>query len=114
MVRVLAAIWIAMMILSVAVPALTPATDMGLTRGLNRVMTFLAFQLAAGLPAFWLWALSGRQPGAARRWLARIPGLVALALALGIAALLLWPEMSVQRPDSPPPPPGPVTTTVDT
>lgn len=46
-VYVLAIGWLLAMVLSVLLPALTPATGDGFTRGLNRVGTFLVWQTVA-------------------------------------------------------------------
>jgi hypothetical protein len=62
------------------------ATGDGFTRGLNRVMGFLGWQLAGALLALPLWK-GVRELGGWRRWLGRVPAIWALGL---IGAVVLY------------------------
>lgn len=87
-----AVLWAALYLMSVLIPMMQSPTDMGFTRGMNRVLTFLELQMAASLPALGLWIATRHLPPGPR-WLARVPGLLAIALILGIAAVILWANM---------------------
>ena len=87
----LLALWAVLWGWSFAAYATTPPSDMGFTRGLNRVTAFLGWQLAALLPAYAAWVLGRRWP---KRSGVRIATRVPLQLGLGLfavlAALVLW------------------------
>lgn len=90
-IRILLAIWATLVVLSVVVSALTPATGDGFTRGLNRVYPFIGYQAVAAVIAFVLAFLSRSVRPVSKRW--ALIGLVPLAvfclLVLGIIALLV-------------------------
>lgn len=70
--------------------AWTAPSDMGFTRGLNRVGTFLAWQGVAALAAIAAFVLAGPlAPGLLRR-LARAPLWLMAGLALAALAVLGW------------------------
>ncbi|MCB1342453.1 MAG: hypothetical protein KDK24_15565 [Pseudooceanicola sp.] len=76
-------------------------TGDGFTRGMNRVMTFLAWQIGAGLLAIVLWQVG---KGDMRlRWLVRLPALVAALLMVAVVALILWARLSKPAPMPEPP-----------
>lgn len=86
-VQVLLILWVLCMAASAASLALEPTGD-SFTRGLNRVIWMLAFQIAACLLAIPLWLHSRQEVGLAR-WIARLPGVLALALGAGLAVLFI-------------------------
>lgn len=99
----LLALWAFCIGASVAVLWLTPARGDGLTRGINIVMTFLAWQAAAGLVAIAVWITGRRVAATWLRWLARLPLLLAILLVLSLAGLLLWVNLGDPgRPETPP------------
>ncbi len=104
--------WLVLVALSVLVPMNTAPTDMGFTRGLNRVSIFFQFQIAAAVLALLIWAVSRGAQRRALRWLGRVPGLFALLLIAGILALFLWANFAKPG-QTPPPPDRPVTAPVD-
>lgn len=87
----------------------TPNGD-GFTRGLNRVMVFFQFQIAAGVLALVIWRIGmSRAKGSALRWLSRLPALMAAALVALIAALILYAAMIKPAPGGYTPPQQTVT-----
>jgi len=111
----LVAIWAVLVALSIwQLTTLAPTGD-GFTRGLNRVTAFLGWQAAAALVALAAWrAGRGVRAGTGLHWLSRVPLLLALALAGGIAALILWARLSKPAPVGPADPPAkPATQPVD-
>lgn len=70
---------------------LTEPTGDGFTRGMNRVTTFLGWQLLAGLVALGIWR-GGRifERSSAGRWIARLPILLFSLLVLAIAAFFIY------------------------
>lgn len=100
----LLAVWVLVFAGSVLVPWLTEPRGDGFTRGLNQLMTFFGYQLAAGAVALGLWWISRGVAPAWLRWLARVPLMLALALALFVAGLILWANLSrPERPEAAPP-----------
>lgn len=109
------ALWAVLYALSFWQAATLPRTGSGFLRGINRLMSFLGWQGAAAGAALVLWgtARGDRQLGPGLRWLSRVPMLLALALALGLTALVLWARFSKPASHSAPAPPAPVTQPVD-
>ena len=106
--QLLIVLWLAAYAASFLQFALTGPAGDGFTRGLNRVMAFLGWQIGAGLIGCAIWIAGRDLPlGRAGRWLLRIPALLALALATAILALVLWARLA--RPAPAPPEPAPVT-----
>lgn len=85
--------WFALMALSYLLPANTAPTDFGLTRGLNRITLFFQVQVAAAVIAAILWWMAKTLAPGWQRWLARVPGLVALLLMLAVIGLILWTNL---------------------
>lgn len=85
---------------------LTAPTGDGFTRGLNRVMHFLAWQGVAGVLATLLFVLRKRVSGPLARALWVPPGLL-LAFVLFLAGLILWVQL--RQPGEPPPTTSPQT-----
>ncbi len=80
---------------------LTDPSGDSFTRGLNRVGTFLGWQLAAGVGGLVIWVgYRRRNLGAAARWAARIPPLMFLLLVSGLVALFVYGSMSRPLPDA--------------
>ncbi len=105
-------VWVLLVILSIWIPLTTAPTDTGLTRGLNRVTLFFQFQFAALVVALILWIFSRRLDPAWKRWLARVPSLLALALFSIMAGLIVWSNLQrlpLIAPQNPGPPTAPVT-----
>ena len=88
---ILAGLWLAVYAASFIAFFTTDATGDSFTRGLNRIVIFLLWQLAAGFPGSTL-GIVGRQAsrGPGLRWLLRRPVALGLALIAGIAAILIW------------------------
>jgi len=107
------ALWAVLYAVSFWQAATVPRTGDGFLRGINRLMTFLGWQGAAAGAALVLWAttLGDRRIGPGLRWLSRIPVLLALALVLGLTAVVLWARFSKPAPVSAPP--APVTEPVE-
>lgn len=82
-------LWIGAFVGAFVAFTVTEPTGDGFVRGLNRVGTFLGFQLGAMLLAVPLWIQSRSSTGAVR-WLLKIPGILALMLLAGILILILW------------------------
>lgn len=95
--------WIVVMALSWLVPASTPPTDFGMTRGLNRVTVFLQFQFAGLLLALLLLGLARSMPPGRLRQLARLPALAALATILILSAVIGWAVLRKPPPAEPAP-----------
>jgi len=108
----LAAVWALLVAISFLTLALLPADGDGFTRGLNRVMAFLGWELAALLVAI-VTAILAWRVRAELNLLWRVIGfgpLVASGLgALFIAGLVVWTLVANPEP-APPPPPRPTTT----
>ena len=69
----------------------TSPTDIGLTRGLNRVTAFLGWQGVAGILAVAVFAIGNAWPRASGiRRLSRIPLGLALFQTAAIIAVILW------------------------
>ncbi|MDF1856015.1 hypothetical protein [Pseudooceanicola sp.] len=101
--------WAVLMVLSIIVPAMTAAKDFGLTRGFNRIELFMEFQIAGLVVALVLWFVARRQQSALKRWLGRVPGVLALLGILGIVVLIYWINQPPAMPgDSPVEPERPV------
>lgn len=96
-------LWAALYALSVWQFLTLPPTGDSFVRGMNRVLALLGWQAAAAGVALALW-LTGRgiQADAATRWLSRVPVLLALALAVGLAMLLLWARLRDPVPEDAP------------
>ncbi|MDX2483847.1 MAG: hypothetical protein QNK42_09360 [Pseudodonghicola sp.] len=107
----LLALWAVLYALSFWQAATLPPTGDSFLRGMNRLMAFLGWQGAAAGAALILWgtARGDRPIGPGLRWLSRIPLLLALALALGLTALVLWARFSKPAPMSAPTTPTAVT-----
>lgn len=101
-------VWAALYLWSFVAFATTAPTDIGLTRGLNRITAFLGWQAAAALPAL-IAGLAGHRGSAGwlERWISRCPLIATAALVLGIAGLIGWANLS--RPAPQPANPAPVT-----
>ncbi len=106
---VLLALWAAAYATSLWQLLLTDATGDGLTRGLNRVSGFIGWQTVAAIIALMLWMAARSWAAGALRWLARIPGLLALGLVLLILGLIAWAH--IMKPGQTPTPMVPPTAT---
>lgn len=97
---ILALLWAAAWGGSFVAFAITDPTGDSFTRGLNRLMAFLGWQLAAGFLGGLVW-MAGRGLAATPlgRWLTRVPALLAIVLFGALAATVLWTRMAA-------PPPG--------
>jgi hypothetical protein len=100
----LLALWAAVFLGAfVAFAALAPTGD-GFARGLNRVGAFLGWQAAAGAVGVVL-AIASRRlaPGPLRRW-SLVPLGAFVVLALALAGLIAWANLSRPEPASAAPP----------
>jgi hypothetical protein len=76
---------------SFAAFVMTEPTGDSFTRGMNRVTTFLGWQMAAALPGFAAWVLGRDWPkGSGVRRLSRVPVQLTLGLAAVLGGLMLW------------------------
>lgn len=87
-IHILFAFWAALVALSFAIYQVTPPSDEGFTRGLNRVLVFFTWQFGALVVAVILAILTGRNRkiGAAGRFLGYAPAIVSFcffAMAIG-------------------------------
>ena len=95
---VLLGFWAVAMALSVLALAAEPTGD-GFTRGLNRLTGFVGWQTAGMIPALAAWLFARRlEPGDRLRWIARVPGFLALLLVVGIAILIAYSAWIGNRP----------------
>ena len=106
---ILAFAWAAAWSVSFIAFWITDPTGDSFTRGLNRLMAFLAWQLGAGFLGGLVWmAGRGVASSALGRWLPRIPAILALLLFGALAVTVLYARYAK-------PPPGtytpPTTTT---
>lgn len=105
----LAALWLAAWAGSFFAFQITDPTGDGFTRGLNRLMAFLGWQLAAGFLGGLLWIVGREVPQTALgRWLLRAPALLALLLFGALAATVAYTRFSKPAPVDYVPP-GPAT-----
>jgi len=112
--KILFLIWLGIFAGSFIMYALTPSNDFGFTAGLNRVMVFLGWQLAAGFVGIIVW-LMGRffVPGSLWRWLCRAPAIFAVLLFLMIVFLIMGAKLGKSKPQQQIPPDRPVTEPVN-
>jgi hypothetical protein len=91
----LMALWLVLWGWSFLAFRLTPPEGDGFLRGMNRVLIFFGWQLAAALPAFAAWVVGRRWPkGSGTRWISRVPILLALGLAAIVGGLIGWASFS--------------------
>ncbi|MGI3183765.1 hypothetical protein [Nioella aestuarii] len=89
--------WVAIMGISIFGYILTEASGDGFTRGLNRIMVFLGWQIAGLVVALICLFLRARvEPGRPLRWVAMVPALVAGAQVLAILSLFLATSANVR------------------
>lgn len=101
----LAALWLAAWAGSFIAFQMTGPTGDGFTRGLNRLMAFLGWQLAAGFLGGLLWIIGQDMPQTALgRWLLRAPALLALLLFGALAATVAYTRFSQPAPTDHVPP----------
>lgn len=101
---ILLALWATAVAVSVWYLVWSTPTGDGLTRGLNRLAGFLGWQMgAAVIAAVAWWAGSAVPRGSPLRLLARLPGMLAAALAVAILALMLWANLTKPAPQPPRP-----------
>jgi hypothetical protein len=94
--QILLLIWLAIMGLSVLGFALIEPVGDGFTRGMNRVMTFLGWQVAGLVIALLcLFQRARVARGRPLRWIALVPALVAGVQVLAIVALFLAASVGV-------------------
>lgn len=91
-------LWGVVYVLSFLIAANTAATDMGLTRGWNRITTFLGWQIVAALLAIVVWVLGLRFDEPLWRWIFRIPALLAIGLVLLVTVTIMWANYSKPKP----------------
>lgn len=89
------ALWALMWGWSAVVLAMAEPTGDGFVRGMNRIETFLGWQMAAALPAFVAWVLGRDWPkgSGVRRW-SRVPIQLAVGLAAVLGGLTLWAALA--------------------
>lgn len=85
---------------------LTDPTGDSFTRGLNRLMAFLAWQLGAGFLGGLVWmAGRGLEKSTLVRWLLRLPVILALLLFGALAVTVLYARLAKPPPTDYVPPP---------
>jgi hypothetical protein len=104
------ALWALIWLGSILVPMFQPPTGDGFTRGLNRIGTFVGFQIAAGVIGIMILAL--RPATGPFRRLSVLPIAMAGALIVALTALLLWARLSKPDPVEPQPITQPTTDAV--
>lgn len=99
----LAGIWAALYAASFLLAAYTAPAGDGFTRGMNRLTLFVQYQVAAGLVAVAIWAMGQRLQHRWQRWLARLPGCLALGLVLLVIGAIAFANLapSGHAPQSP-------------
>ena len=108
---ILLALWAGLYAASFLLAHHTAPTGDSFLRGINRLMVFFQYQIAAGVAAMAVW-WRGRSlaRGSWQRWLSRVPVGMALALVLLVVGLILYANL--QKPgqtDHVPDPDRPVT-----
>lgn len=78
----LCGIWAALHAASFLLAAQTVPDGDGFTRGMNRLSVFARYQVGSGSVAVVIWLMGQRLRQGWQRWLARVPGLLALGLIL--------------------------------
>jgi len=114
--KLLFVIWLGLFAASFIMFAITPATDFGFSRGLNRITVFFGWQIAATIAGLVLW-LMGRNfsAGSLWRWLCRIPAIATALLLIGVFILFMSASYFVAKPlQITPQDPKPLTTPVVT
>lgn len=84
----LAGIWAALYAASFLLAAHTAPTGDGFTRGMNRLTVFVQYQVGAGLVAVVIWAMGQHLRRRWQRWLARVPGCLALGQVLLVIGVI--------------------------
>lgn len=104
----LLALWLAAYAGSFLQFMFTEASGDGFTRGMNRVMAFLGWQLVAAMLGGMIWLVAARLPHRPLvRWLMRLPAVLGLLLLLAIGALILYARIGNPAPvDAPTPKPA--------
>ncbi len=88
--QILLLLWVAVMAMSFLGFAMTEPSGDGFTRGINRVTTFLSWQVAGlVLALLCLFLRAPVQRGRPLRWMALVPALVAGAQVLAFVAVFL-------------------------
>lgn len=91
----LLAVWALAWGWSFAAFATAEPTGDGFVRGMNRIETFLGWQMAAALPAFAAWVLGRDWPKhSGVRRLSRVPMQLALGLVAVLGGLILWARLA--------------------
>lgn len=106
------ALWAGLYAASFIVAHGTAPTGDGFTRGLNRLMVFFQYQIAAAVVAIVVWGIgSAFDKGTWQRWLSRAPVLLALGLFLLVVGLIVVVNIGKPGPgDVPYVPPDSATT----
>lgn len=104
----LAGIWSTLYAASFLLAAQTAPTGDGFTRGMNRLTLFVQYQFGAGLVAVVIWAMGQRLRHRWQRWLARVPGLLAVGLVLLVIGLIAVANLGISG-SAPQPPDRPLT-----
>ena len=105
----LGVLWAAAYLWSISILLWTEPTGDGFTRGLNRLTGFLGWQFVAGVVAIVVFVIGRRLPKGGRRWLSRIPLILAsLPFVLAVAALAWgWTQQLLFAPQTEPGPISP-------
>lgn len=94
--KIVLLVWVAIMGISFLGYALTETSGDGFTRGLNRIMVFLGWQIAGLVIAVICLFLRARvERGRPLRWVALVPALVAGAQVLAIVSLFVAASANV-------------------
>ena len=107
---VLGVFWIIAFLWSISILLWTEPTGDGFTRGLNRLTGFLGWQFLAGIVAVVIFVIGRQLPKGWRRWLSRVPLILAslpfvmvvVALAWGWIQQMLYQPQTEQSPASNP------------
>lgn len=84
---------------------ITEPTGDGFTKGLNRVMTFLGWQVGASVLAIIIWSLGKHfEAGSRGRWACRLPVLLALGLVLVVIGIIAYAKFGHPQPQASPSP----------
>lgn len=89
--HVLLALWVIAYAASFVFYLVTAPSDFGFTRGLNRVMGFLGWQVLAGFVSVFIW-VKGRRltPGSVIRRITWLPLILFVVPFLALIAALTW------------------------
>ncbi len=97
--KILFVLWLGLFVGSFVMFMVTPSKDFGFTAGLNRIMVFFGWQIAAGVVGFILWITSrNSETGGLGSWLNRLPAIAAALLFFAVLFLIVGTRLGKSPP----------------